>query len=113
MRIIFWIFMGCAISSHAFGEDPIQQRLDQLYAEYEAAIANPTVKKYVELDGKLRAFLAEELPKFDDLFKIEKHEDYYKYDKALGPRAQLPWWYNMTLDDLKTGNVNTMNFCAD
>ena len=75
MRIIFWIFMGCAISSHAFGEDPIQQRLDQLYAEYEATIANPTVKKYVELDGKLRAFLSEELPKYS-----EDSEGYSKYD---------------------------------
>ena len=88
MRTIFWVFVGCAITSNAFGEDPIQQRLDQLYAEYEAIIANPTVKKYVELDGKLRAFISEELPKFDDLFKIEKREDYYKYDndrtRALG-----------------------------
>ena len=88
MRNIFWVFVGCAITSNAFGEDPIQQRLDAFYAEYEAIIANPTVKKYVELDGKLRAFLSEELPKFDDLFKIEKREDYYKYDnertRALG-----------------------------
>ena len=36
-----------------------------------------------------------------------------KYKKALGPGAKLPWWYNMSLDDLKTGNVNTMNFCSD
>lgn len=45
MRIIFYIFMGCAITSNAFGEGPIQQRLDQLYAEYETIIANPRVKK--------------------------------------------------------------------
>lgn len=257
MRIVFYIFMGCAITSNAFGEDPIQQRLDQLYAEYEATIANPTVKKYVELDRKLRAFISEELRKFDGLVKIEKPEDYYKYDnertralgietskyaggtysqalvysekflvqahkmnpdskyrvytlfsqilgvrsyhglgempnikvayqyakafpngpfiadvyriiasfhmdlfgvvrrlsegkekdflydcykpyverrpyeeqmaqnkrialryyakfkEALGPGVQHPWWYNMTLDDLKIGNVNTMNFCSD
>ena len=75
VRIIFYIFMGCAITSNAFGEDPIQQRLDQLYAEYEATIANPTVKKYVELDEKLRTFLAEELPKYS-----ENTEGYSKYD---------------------------------
>ena len=68
--------MGCAITSNAFGEDPIQQRLDQLYAEYEAIIANPTVKKYVELDGKLRAFLLEELPKYS-----KDSEGYSKYDE--------------------------------
>ncbi len=74
-RTIFWVFMGCAITSNAFGEDPIQQRLDALYTEYEATIANPTVKKYVELDGKLRTFLAEELPKYS-----ENAEGYSKYD---------------------------------
>lgn len=76
MRTIFWVFVGCAITSNAFGEDPLQQRLDQLYAEYEATIANPTVKKYVELDGKLRAFLSEELPKY-----AEDSEGYSKYDE--------------------------------
>ena len=75
MRTIFWVFMGCAITSNAFGEDPIQQRLDALYTEYEATIANPTVKKYVELDGRLRAFLSEELPKYS-----ENAEGYSKYD---------------------------------
>ena len=76
MRTIFWIFIGCAITSNAFGEDPIQHRLDALYTEYEATIANPTVKKYVELDGKLRAFLSEELPKY-----AEDSEGYSKYDE--------------------------------
>ncbi len=88
MRTIFWIFIGCAISSNAFGEDPIQQRLDQLYAEYEALSASPTIKKYVALDGKLRAFIVEELPIYDHSVKIEKEADYYKYDnnrtRALG-----------------------------
>ena len=71
MRTIFWVFVGCAITSNAFGEDPIQQRLDALYTEYEATIANPTVKKYVELDGKLRAFLSEELPKLTTSSKLK------------------------------------------
>ena len=61
MRTIFWVFVGCAITSNAFGEDPIQQRLDAFYAEYEAIIANPTIPKYIELDRKLRAFFSEDV----------------------------------------------------
>ena len=52
VRIIFYIFMGCAITSSAFGEDPIQLQLDAFYAEYEAIVANPTIPKYIELDRK-------------------------------------------------------------
>ncbi len=35
VRTIFWIFMGCAITSNAFGEDPIQQRLDEIPLPFE------------------------------------------------------------------------------
>ena len=76
MRIIFWIFMGCAITSNAFGEDPMQQRLDAFYVEYEAIIANPAIPKYIELDRKLRAFFSEDVWEFSP--KLE-WKDRFKY----------------------------------
>lgn len=77
MHWFFWVYIGSVVTSSVFGADLIQQRLDQLYAEYEQISNNPTIEKYIKLDGNLREF-TRNMPGWR--FKVDKYEDFYKYD---------------------------------